>query len=49
MVAGHHTFFGREYVKVIAANSDQVTMIGYMHLQNFKDVVCGSIEYVIVE
>lgn len=49
MVTEHAEFFGREYVKVIAANSDQEVMIGYITLNEFKNVVRGDIQWVTVE
>jgi hypothetical protein len=49
MVSSHETFFGREYVKVLVANSDQEVTLGYMELAEFLRVICGKPTWVIVE
>jgi len=46
MVTGHEVFFGREYVKVLAANSTQDTSIGYMELKEFLRVITGTPSWV---
>lgn len=46
MVTGHEVFFGREYIRVLAANSTQDTSIGYMELKEFLRVITGTPSWV---
>jgi hypothetical protein len=48
LVSSHDTFFGRDYVKVLVANSDQEMTLGYMELEEFLKVICGKPTWVIV-
>ena len=46
LVTDHDLCFGKDYVKVLVANSDQETMMGFMSLGEFIRVVTGKLEWV---
>jgi hypothetical protein len=45
MVLSHETFFGKEYVKVLATNTKDVA-IGYITLKEFLHLIKGSPKWI---
>jgi hypothetical protein len=48
MVTAHETLFGKEYIKVLVANSDQEVALGYIGLDEFTKIICGEPTWVVI-